>query len=55
MIPTFAHCLRDGIVHRDTLVSNIVKGDIVYVYSGDIVPADIRILESKGFKVLLLL
>lgn len=30
----------------------VVVGDIIYVALGDRIPADIRILEAKGFKVL---
>ncbi|KAL0871898.1 hypothetical protein ABMA27_004357 [Loxostege sticticalis] len=51
MIPEFASCLRDGVLDRETLVKNLVKGDIVHVKAGDVVPADIRIIEGKGFKV----
>ncbi|XP_026738175.1 sodium/potassium-transporting ATPase subunit alpha-like isoform X2 [Trichoplusia ni] len=51
MIPTYATCIRDGVMNTDTLVCDIVKGDIVRVQAGDIVPADIRIIDSKGFKV----
>ncbi|XP_049874468.1 sodium/potassium-transporting ATPase subunit alpha-like [Pectinophora gossypiella] len=51
MIPTYATCMRDGVLHAELPVSDLVKGDIVIVKSGDIVPADIRIIESKGFKV----
>lgn len=51
MIPTYATCIRDGVLNTETLVSDIVKGDIVRVQAGDIVPADIRIIDSKGFKV----
>ncbi|CAB3251681.1 unnamed protein product [Arctia plantaginis] len=35
----------------ETPVPNLVRGDIVRVVAGDIVPADIRVIESKGFKV----
>lgn len=51
MIPTYASCIRDGILRSETPVRDIVKGDIVHVQAGDIVPADIRIIDSKGFKV----
>lgn len=44
-------CLRDGIWNSDLPVSSLVKGDIVHVKSGDVIPADIRIIDSKGFKV----
>ncbi|KAH9632462.1 hypothetical protein HF086_014546 [Spodoptera exigua] len=51
MLPTYANCVRDGVLNTETPVREIVKGDIVHVQAGDIVPADIRIIESKGFKV----
>ncbi|CAH0398768.1 unnamed protein product [Chilo suppressalis] len=51
MIPMYATCLRDGAINSETLVKDIVKGDIVHVKAGDVVPADIRIIHSKGFKV----
>uniref|UniRef100_A0A2A4JVG5 Sodium/potassium-transporting ATPase subunit alpha n=1 Tax=Heliothis virescens TaxID=7102 RepID=A0A2A4JVG5_HELVI len=51
MIPTYANCIREGVLNTETPVRDIVKGDIVQVQAGDIVPADIRIIESKGFKV----
>ncbi|XP_045766425.1 sodium/potassium-transporting ATPase subunit alpha-like isoform X1 [Maniola jurtina] len=51
MIPMYAKCTRDGVLTTDTEVHNLVKGDIVYVEIGDVIPADIRIIESKGFKV----
>lgn len=52
MIPMHAKCTRDGVLSTDTDVRNLVKGDIVYVEIGDVIPADMRIIESKGFKVL---
>ncbi|KAJ8716082.1 hypothetical protein PYW08_013367 [Mythimna loreyi] len=51
MIPTYANCIRDGRLNIETPVYSIVKGDIVQVRAGDVVPADIRIIDSKGFKV----
>ena len=30
---------------------NLVVGDIVFVKFGDRLPADIRVIEAKGFKV----
>lgn len=51
MIPSYARCIRDGVMNYETPVRNLVRGDIVRVLTGDIVPADIRIIESKGFKV----
>lgn len=51
MIPNYTTCIRDGVLHTDTPVRDLVKGDIVHVKSGDVVPADIRVINSKGFKV----
>ncbi|CAH2091106.1 unnamed protein product [Euphydryas editha] len=51
MIPIYTTCLRDGVLNRETQVQDLVRGDIVYVEIGDIIPADIRIIDSKGFKV----
>lgn len=46
MIRTTATTLRDG-RRKEIDISELVKGDIVFLSSGDIVPADLRILESK--------
>lgn len=54
MIPSYASCIREGVLNSETPVCDIVKGDIVHIQAGDIVPADIRIIESKGFKVCIL-
>ncbi|XP_063363093.1 sodium/potassium-transporting ATPase subunit alpha-like isoform X1 [Cydia amplana] len=51
MIPTNAQCTRDGVLNVDTNVRDLVRGDLVRVQAGDIVPADIRVIDSKGFKV----
>lgn len=50
MVPQYANVIRDG--ERKTILSSeLVRGDIVEVKFGDRVPADIRIIESHGFKV----
>ncbi|XP_059140983.1 sodium/potassium-transporting ATPase subunit alpha-like [Physella acuta] len=50
LVPQHALVLRDGeVLTIDT--KEVVKGDIVKVKFGDSVPADIRIIESHGFKV----
>ena len=50
LIPQYALCLRDG--EKLTLkAEELTLGDIIEVKFGDRVPADIRILEAKGFKV----
>ncbi|CAG9561242.1 unnamed protein product [Danaus chrysippus] len=51
LIPMYANCVRDGVLTRNVQVRDLVKGDIVEVEIGDVLPADIRIIESKGFKV----
>lgn len=53
----FHHCLfQHALVIRNGEVltidtKEVVKGDIVKVKFGDSIPADIRIIESHGFKV----
>ncbi|KAG7296158.1 hypothetical protein JYU34_021257 [Plutella xylostella] len=49
MLPSYAHCVRDGVL-RERATHEVVKGDVVRVQAGDIVPADIRVIDSKGFK-----
>ncbi|KXJ20388.1 Sodium/potassium-transporting ATPase subunit alpha-2 [Exaiptasia diaphana] len=50
MVPQEATVLRDGTKVKKN-AEEVVVGDIIFVAIGDRVPADIRILESKGFKV----
>lgn len=50
MVPQGANVLRDG-KRVDINATECVVGDIVYVKFGDRVPADLRILEARGFKV----
>jgi len=50
MVPQEASVLRDG--ERVTInADGCVLGDIVFVKFGDRLPADLRIIESRGFKV----
>jgi sodium/potassium-transporting ATPase subunit alpha len=50
MVPQYATVLREG--QKLTLkAEEIVIGDVVEVKFGDRIPADIRIVESRGFKV----
>lgn len=50
MVPQFATVLREG--EKLTLrAEDLVLGDVVEVKFGDRIPADIRIIESHGFKV----
>ncbi|MDR2777733.1 MAG: magnesium-translocating P-type ATPase [Rickettsiales bacterium] len=46
MIRTTATTIRDG-RRREVEISDLVKGDVLYLSAGDIVPADLRILESR--------
>ena len=50
MVPQYAICLREG-DKINIKAEELVIGDIVEVKFGDRIPADIRIVESKGFKV----
>ena len=45
-----ARVLREGELY-EVPVEELVVGDIVDVTSGDIVPADIRIIRNNGLKV----
>ena len=49
-MPQYALCLRDG--EKLTMTaSELTIGDIIEVKFGDRIPADIRVLEARGFKV----
>ncbi|XP_052120329.1 sodium/potassium-transporting ATPase subunit alpha isoform X5 [Frankliniella occidentalis] len=50
MVPQFATVVREG--EKVTVrAEDLVLGDVVEVKFGDRIPADIRIVESRGFKV----
>jgi len=50
MVPQYATVLREG--QKLTLkAEELTVGDIVEVKFGDRIPADIRIIECRGFKV----
>merc|ERR1712165_356171 len=50
LVPQYALCLRDG--DKITIsATELTLGDIVEVKFGDRVPADLRVLEARGFKV----
>ena len=50
MVPQYALCLRDG--EKITIkAEELTLGDIIEVKFGDRIPADIRVLEARGFKV----
>ena len=50
MIPASCVCIRDG--GKQTIkAEDLTIGDIIEVKSGDIIPADLRILQEYKFKV----
>merc|ERR1712198_187916 len=50
LVPQYALCLRDG--DKVTIKADeLTIGDIVEIKFGDRIPADIRVLEARGFKV----
>ena len=50
MVPQFALVVRDG--QKTTMKAELLSiGDIVEVKFGDRIPADIRIIEARQFKV----
>lgn len=46
MISTTATILRDG-KRKEIPISEIIKGDIIFLSAGDIIPADLRLLEAR--------
>ncbi|KAF2355314.1 P-type ATPase [Trinorchestia longiramus] len=50
MVPQYAIVLRDG-EKQNLQAEDLSIGDVVEVKFGDRVPADIRIIEARGFKV----
>ncbi|QQP54487.1 Sodium/potassium-transporting ATPase subunit alpha, partial [Caligus rogercresseyi] len=50
MVPQYALCLREG-VKVNIKAEELTLGDVVEVKFGDRIPADIRITDSRGFKV----
>lgn len=46
MIRTTATAMRDG-RRKEIDINDLVVGDIIYLSAGDIIPADVRLLESK--------
>ncbi len=49
-VATTAAVMRDG-VEQELQVSQLVKGDIIRLNAGDLVPADARLLEVKDLQV----
>ena len=50
MVPQYALCIRDG-EKLNIKTEELTVGDVIDVKFGDRVPADIRVVEAKGFKV----
>jgi len=50
MVPELAMVLRDG-QRRGLPASELVQGDLVFLQSGDRVPADLRLLEVRDLQV----
>ncbi len=50
MVPQYAPCLREG-EKQTAKAEELTFGDIIEVKFGDRMPADVRILEARGFKV----
>lgn len=46
-----ATVLRNGEKHN-IHAEKLVLGDVIFVKFGDRIPADIRVIEARGFKVL---
>jgi magnesium-transporting ATPase (P-type) len=51
MLAPHAHVHRDG-VRMEIAAEELVPGDIVYLASGDRVPADLRLLEVKNLRIM---
>lgn len=50
LIPQYALVIRNG--QKSSIVADqLVLGDLVEVKGGDRIPADLRIVDSKGLKV----
>ena len=50
MVPQYALCMRDG-EKVNIKAEELTVGDVCFIKFGDRIPADVRIMESKGFKV----
>lgn len=46
MIKTTATVVRDG-VKKEIDIKNLINGDVVLLSAGDIIPADLRVIDSK--------
>ena len=50
LLPLHCRAERDG-AEVDLPVDQLVPGDVVFIRSGDLVPADMRVLEAEGLEV----
>ena len=50
MVPQYALCLREG-EKVNIKAEELTLGDVIEVKFGDRLPADIRVVETRGFKV----
>ena len=50
LVPQYALCLREG-DKINIKAEDLTVGDVVEVKFGDRIPADIRVVEARGFKV----
>jgi sodium/potassium-transporting ATPase subunit alpha len=51
MVPRRAHVFRNSGERQEVAAEELVVGDIVELKSGDLIPADVRIICSQNFKV----
>lgn len=51
MVPRKAHVYRNSGFRTELSAEELVPGDIVELRSGDLIPADVRIIDSQNFKV----
>lgn len=50
MVQSKAHVIRNG-VSKEIAISDVVRGDIILLDAGDIIPGDCRLLESRDLHV----
>lgn len=51
MVKTTATVLREGLGKMEMDIKQVVPGDIIFLSAGDMIPADVRILQSKDLFV----
>jgi Mg2+-importing ATPase len=50
LLPLHCRAIRDG-AEMDIPAEQLVPGDVIFIRSGDLVPADLRLLEADGLEV----